>query len=585
MTRRDPAVKTTKKSEGGTEMMTKRIPNNHYFAALVVLAMMAVMLLGASPAHASTTFTVNSASDFADVNVGDGMCDADFTAGNLCTLRAAINEANALVGEDTVHFNLPGTGVKTISPQTNLPNIINPVTINGFSQPGSSPNTLSKGTNAKLMIEINGSGVTGTSEPTGLRLGAPDSTVQGLVINRFITAAGGGAGVSVFGERVALQQNFIGTDPTGTQDLGNGLGVFHQGFGASIGGPFPTDANLISGNDGAGISARNLASNTQIAHNLIGTDKSGTRRLGNSAAGVEVFGSPGNDLENNTIAFNDGDGVSVELGGASATDVGANTIVSNSIFSNGGIGINLIDPGALVPVGESEGPTANDSGDRDSGPNQLQNKPVITSARAVGGKTIVDGTLNSHPDETYTVQFFSNPSGNEGKKFLGQKTVTTNGSGNTSFTFSATAVKVGDNITVTDTREFSLDTSEFSAPKTVKDATAPTVKSVVPAENATGVAPSANVSAFFSEAMRASTISATTVTLRKAGATKRVAATVSYDAAKKKATLNPKTNLQHEASYVATVTTGTQDLAGNALDQNASKAGDQPKIWRFKVRT
>jgi hypothetical protein len=583
MTRRDPAVETTKESEGGTEMMTKRVPNNHYFAALVVLAMMAVMLLGASPGHASTTFTVNSASDFADVNVGDGVCDADFATGNLCTLRAAIQQANVTSGVDTINFNIPGTGVKTISPQTNLPNIIDPVTINGFSQPGSSGNTLSRGTNAKPMIEINGSGVTGTTTPTGLRLGAPDSTVQGLVINRFNGSAGG-AGVSIFAERVILQQNFIGTDPTGTQDLGNGLGVFDQGFGASIGGPFSVDANLISGNDEAGISARTLASNTQIAHNLIGTDKSGTRRLGNSDAGVEVFGSPGDFLENNTIAFNDGDGVSVELGGASATDVSSNVILSNSIFSNGGIGINLIDPGALVPVGESEGPTANDPGDTDSGPNQLQNKPVLTSARAVGDKTIVEGTLNSHPDETYTVQFFSNPSGNEGKKFLGQKTVTTDGSGNASFTFSAAAVKVGHNITATDTREFSLDTSEFSAPKTVKDATAPTVKSVAPAENATGVAPSANVSAIFSEAMKVSTVNATTVTLKKAGATKNVAATVNFDVTRKKAVLNPSANLTSGATYVATITTGAQDLAGNALDQNASKAGNQPKVWKFTVK-
>ena len=563
-------------------MMTKRIPNNHYFAALVVVAMMAVMPLGTSPAHASTTFTVNSVQDTADFNVGDGTCFAGTIFGfNQCTLRAAIQEANATAGEDTINFAIPGTGVKTISPQTNLPNIINPVIMNGFSQPGSTRNTLSRGTNAKPMIEINGSGVTGTTEPIGLRLGASDSMVQGLVINRFNGTAGG-VGVSIFAERVLLQQNFIGTDPSGTQDLGNELGVFDQGFGASIGGPNPVDANLISGNDGPGIAARNLASNTQIAHNLIGTDKSGTRRLGNSEVGVELFGSSGNALENNTIAFNDGDGVSVEI--APATDVSANAILSNSIFSNGGIGINLIDPGAIVPVGESEGPTANDPGDRDSGPNQLQNKPVLAAARAVGGQTIVNGSLNSHPDETYTVQFFSNSSGDEGQEFLGQKTVTTDGSGNATFTFSATAVKVGHDITATDTREFSLDTSEFSAPVAVKDATPPTVRSVSPAQNATRVAPKANVSATFSEAMKPSTLNPTTLTLRKAGASKRLAATVAYDAANKKATLNPSKNLKLGATYVATVSTGAKDLAGNALDQNAGKAGNQSKVWKFTVK-
>ena len=97
-------------------MTTKAIKNNQLWA-LVVLATTVVMLLAVSPARASTTFTVNSASDFADVNVGDGICDADFSAGNLCTLRAAINESNATAGEDTIEFDIPGTGVKTISPR------------------------------------------------------------------------------------------------------------------------------------------------------------------------------------------------------------------------------------------------------------------------------------------------------------------------------------------------------------------------------------------------------------------------------------------------------------------------------------
>src|SRR5215208_1068474 len=107
-------------------------------AATLVLPPLAAGLL-APPAHAaSNTFTVNSASDFADVKVGDGVCDADFATGNLCTLRAAIQEANATTDQDTISFGISGTGVHTISPQTNLPNIIRPVTINGLSQPGSS---------------------------------------------------------------------------------------------------------------------------------------------------------------------------------------------------------------------------------------------------------------------------------------------------------------------------------------------------------------------------------------------------------------------------------------------------------------
>src|SRR5215208_6727833 len=118
---------------------TKRSQKTLLGACLMVVAtLLAACLMAAQPAHAATTFTVNSASDFADVKVGDGVCDADFATGDLCTLRAAIQEANATTDQDTISFGIPGTGVHTISPQTNLPNIIRPVTINGLSQPGSS---------------------------------------------------------------------------------------------------------------------------------------------------------------------------------------------------------------------------------------------------------------------------------------------------------------------------------------------------------------------------------------------------------------------------------------------------------------
>lgn len=122
-------------------------------------------------------------------------------------------------------------------------------------------------------------------------------------------------------------------------------------------------------------------------------------------------------------------------------------------------------------IGPGEGfttnlPTPNDAGDADSGPNGLQNKPVLTSAKTVSGKTTIKGTLNSTPDKTFTIEFFSNPSGDEGKKFLGKKSVTTDASGNASFTFApATAISVGQ--TVTATSDSTHETSEFSAPKKV----------------------------------------------------------------------------------------------------------------------
>ncbi len=119
----------------------------------------------------------------------------------------------------------------------------------------------------------------------------------------------------------------------------------------------------------------------------------------------------------------------------------------------------------------------------------------------------------------------------------------------------------------------------------VADTTAPKVKRVVPAENATGIAPAANVKALFSEAMRVGSINTNTVKLFKAGTTTALPATVTYDATTRRATLNPNANLQPGAKYKAVVTIGARDLAGNQLDQDQTTSnGNQPKAWFFTVR-
>ena len=119
------------------------------------------------------------------------------------------------------------------------------------------------------------------------------------------------------------------------------------------------------------------------------------------------------------------------------------------------------------------------------------------------------------------------------------------------------------------------------------DTTAPKVNAVTPLNRATGVSPSANVTATFSEAMDAGTINGTTFNLFRLnadGTTSRVAAAVSYNRTAKKAVLNPNNNLRLGATYKAVVTTGAKDLAGNALDQYRTKAGNQVKTWKFTVR-
>ena len=97
---------------------------------------------------------------------------------------------------------------------------------------------------------------------------------------------------------------------------------------------------------------------------------------------------------------------------------------------------------------------------------------VLSSAKTVSGKTTIKGAFNSgHQGFDYLIQFYSNPSGtDEGKKFIGQKIVTTDRIRNATFTFSpATAVSAGQTITATATASATAleGTSEFSPPKKV----------------------------------------------------------------------------------------------------------------------
>jgi hypothetical protein len=430
-------------------------------AGLLTAAMMAACMMTASSARAATTFTVNSTADTPDASTASDACDTNvLTTGDQCTLRAAIEQTNATAGADTINFAIPGTGVKTISPGSPLPPLTEQVTIDGYTQPGASPNTKAVGSDAALKIVLNGTNVSGPGfEIPGF---SSNNLIKGLVINRFT----GAAGIAIHGTSVGnrIEGNFIGTDVTGTLDRGNdgdGVSVSEGSDEVVIGGTTPASRNVISGNDERGVEIRN-ATFTRVLGNRIGTTASGGSALGNGLAGVAISGS-GHVLGDsfaggsNSIAFNGGDGVSISSG----TN---NIIDGNSIFSNAGLGIDLADDGA----------TANDPGDADVGPNNLQNKPVLTAAKTVSGKTTIEGRLSSRPDSAYTIQLYSNPSGtNEGKKFIGEiAPVHTNASGEVTFTFSpATKVPVGQTITAT-ARAINLDasngdTSEFSAPKKV----------------------------------------------------------------------------------------------------------------------
>jgi CSLREA domain-containing protein len=439
-------------------------------AIALLVALIVVGLLASGAYAAPSTFIVNSTND-----PGTSGCDP-----TECTLREAIDAANANnnpTEKDRINFSISGTGVHTISPTSPLPQITEPVIINGYSQPGTSANTLAKGTNALLTIELDGT--TAGALADGLGINAKNTVVKGLVINSFAAS-----GIRLFGSAEAngtkIQGNFIGTNPAGTTAQGNDSdGIALTGNSkVTVGGTLPSMRNLISGSRLAGVALFNFetGTNNKVLGNLIGTDKDGSANLGNGNSGVFILAREPNNsattVANNTIAFNGDttnpvratDGV-VLFGEVGTTD----TILSNSIFSNKGLGIDLIDFFAAGERGDTDVSNANDSCDSDEGTNDLQNKPNLTSALTSSGTTTIKGRLNSNPNEAFTVQFFRNPPGtNEGKTFLGQKSVSTDSNCTTgTFTFIPNqAVSAGQAITATAT-DSEGNTSEFSAPETV----------------------------------------------------------------------------------------------------------------------
>ena len=181
------------------------------------------------------------------------------------SLREAISNANATVVQDSISFNISGTGPFTITPATALPTITNSVVIDGYTQPGASQNTLTNGDNA--VIEIVLTGTFGF-----LSLDTSNSTVRGLSINTITTSAA----PSPKGGHI-IQGNFIGVDPSGTNSLGaTGGGVGVNCPNLQIGGTTPASRNLISGHGTTGIEmAGDFAKGTVIQGNYIGTDKTG----------------------------------------------------------------------------------------------------------------------------------------------------------------------------------------------------------------------------------------------------------------------------------------------------------------------
>ena len=265
---------------------------------------LATLVFAAAAASASaTTFTVTST--------------ADSGAGSL---RQAILDANANPGADTIAFSVVGSGVHTIAPASPLPTITDPVTIDGYTQSGSSANTNpgGQGLNTVLRVEIDG---TNAGASPCLFVAADDVTIRGLVVNRCSDKAVATTGAHT---DFVLEGCFIGTNAAGTAALapfGGGVNPRSQ-TNARIGGTTPAARNLVSGDSlfgdpiafGQGITEP--VSNSLVAGNLVGTDITGLHRL----------------AQNGVLSMNTGGGSNNVVGGATAA---ARNIFIDGVFVPG----------------------------------------------------------------------------------------------------------------------------------------------------------------------------------------------------------------------------------------------------------
>lgn len=434
----------------------------------------------------------------------------DSGPGSLREALLTVDTALA-TGADTIAFNIPGGGVRTIAPLSPLPSTLDPVIIDGFTQPGASANTLPEADNAVRMIQLDG--VSAPQFTSGLVFTNPNNVVRGLEIKRFglhgielhsdgnliagnLICSNGNSGVFInpaanntiggttpaarnilsantnAGVHLAqptasgnvIQGNLIGTDPAGLLNWGNGYGINLEGaVNTLVGGGGTGARNVISGNTLDGILLSSLAAaptTNRILGNYIGTTLTGLNNLSNGLAGISILSGSGtiiggpNAGEANRIAFNGAGGVSVSAGTNHA-------IRANAIFGNGGAPFTS---GLGIDLG-GDGVTANDLNDADTGANFRQNFPVITNAVFTTSNLLVQGFLSSRSNTAYALDFFANAAPDasafgEGESYLGSLAVTTVNHSNAAFSLSFPLPVAGRFLSATATDPFG-NTSEF----------------------------------------------------------------------------------------------------------------------------
>jgi len=321
-------------------------------------------------------------------------------------------------------------------------------------------NTIGMSTGGVTPLANVGSGIRldrsliGAPSLTGTTIGGPSDPTPGGDCDGDCNLISGNeqSGIVVFDagyeggvlSQTSIAGNYLGVDRGGTLDRGNGgWGVqLSQSSGTTIGDP--GSPNVISGNGASGVLLIEAAGNV-VRANLIGLGADGITALGNeehgiatqNAAGPDTIGGPA-AADANAIAHNGDAGVMLGGGVLPTAEV---AVLGNSIFSNGGLGIDL-RPDLL-----SAGVTENGACNQVEGANDCQEFPVLTAA--AGPTAAAAGTLSADPGKDYRIEVFANsapdPSGNgEGERFLGAVETATDGSGDAAWLLGAPGVPLSD---------------------------------------------------------------------------------------------------------------------------------------------
>jgi hypothetical protein len=388
------------------------------------------------------------------------------------SFRQAILDADAHAGLDTIQFHV-STGPQTIAPLTALPDITDPVVVDGTSQ---------NGYNGTPLIILNGSSApVGTS---GLVLSDHSgSTVRGLEIIDFSKDFTGtfidAAGINIRnGGGHTIQGNYIGTDGTAADPNAYAGILLNNSANNVIGGTTAAARNVIAGNRGVGVYIANpLSTGNKVQGNYIGTDAAGTHAVPNGATNYSIGGIV-------IAGFGANGAVPTGQNSVGGTAAGAGNLIAFERFAvqvvgsagNPILGNSMHDDGVGIILDSTFHPN-HPAGQVVTGGNDHQNQPIISGiASAAAGQTgiQVTGSLVSTPNTQFRIELYrSTKSGadgwgnGQGESLIGTATVTTDAAGNATFNISAAAVPKGQFVVATATNMANSDTSPFSKPMAI----------------------------------------------------------------------------------------------------------------------